>query len=406
MDLSIDNKPVIQGRLQLPAKGPWWGEFTLDALEGFDVGQRVTVRSSGGLELAATVQRTELVDEVPHVRLVGGRGGLNRSIAAQWHTGPGLSARTVLASWAEASGEQLSSTIAASVLNASIDRWVRSKGRSIDALDALTEALGVTWRVLPDGTVWLGSDTDTALDRFTYDVVARRVATGSVELAVDAPVPQLMPGRTFEGRKIGTVEYLLTPQKCRAVIALIASTEQDTLQELVTAMVRRALWRERYRGMFRAEVVAVQSDWSVDLRPANPEWPELTAVPVRSGSSGVKSKLSPGAKVAFEFEDADPMRPVVTMWEVGSQQPEEIAIDTKPGSGDVVLQSGTLEVARRTDPAGPSSAMTTWMTEVSTRVSALTAGMGPVLNPAPLPTLNPPVGAIATITSGAPKVKA
>lgn len=400
MDLTIDNRSVIQGRLQLPARGPWWGEFTLDANEALEQGQRVTVRSATGFELVATVQKCEVVYGVPQVRIIGGRGGLNRTVAAQWHTGPGLTARTVLTSWADAAGEQLSGTIASELLSRSVARWVRAKGRSIDALDALADALGVNWRVLPDGTVWLGVEQSAEVEAFEHDVVARRVATGCVELVVDAPAAQLLPGRTFEGRKIGTVEYLLTPEKCRAVVGLIASTAQDTIQDLITSMVKRALWRERYRGLYRAEVVAVRDDWTVDLRPTLDEWPEMTEVTVLSGVAGASAKLARGAKVAFEFADADPMQPVVTMWQASSTPADTLALQTKPDGGDITMQGGSLEVARRTDPAKASAAMKTWMQAVETAINTLAPGSVATLSATFADT------AIATIASGAPKVKA
>lgn len=398
MDLTIDNRAVIQGRLQLPARGPWWGEFTLDANEALEQGQRVTVRSATGFELVATVQKCEVVYGVPQVRIIGGRGGLNRTVAAQWHTGPGLTARTVLTSWADAAGEQLSGTIASELLSRSVARWVRAKGRSIDALDALADALGVNWRVLPDGTVWLGVEQSAEVEAFEHDVVARRVATGCVELVVDAPAAQLLPGRTFEGRKIGTVEYLLTPEKCRAVVGLIASTAQDTIQDLITSMVKRALWRERYRGLYRAEVVAVRDDWTVDLRPTLDEWPEMTEVPVVSGVAGARAQLAQNALVAFEFADSDPTRPVVTMWQ--SILPTKFTINVDPEGDGIVFQGGSLEVARRTDPAKASAAMKTWMQAVETAINALAPGAVGTLSPTFADT------AIATIASGAPKVKA
>lgn len=400
MDLTIDNRSVIQGRLQLPARGPWWGEFTLDANEALKQGQRVTVRSATGFELVATVQKCEVVYGVPQVRIIGGRGGLNRTVAAQWHTGPGLTARTVLTSWADAAGEQLSGTIASELLSRSVARWVRAKGRSIDALDALADALGVNWRVLPDGTVWLGVEQSAEVEAFEHDVVARRVATGCVELVVDAPAAQLLPGRMFEGRKIGTVEYLLTPEKCRAVVGLIASTAQDTIQDLITSMVKRALWRERYRGLYRAEVVAVRDDWTVDLRPTLDEWPEMTEVPVLSGVAGASAKLARGAKVAFEFADSDPMQPAVTMWSLRDRMPSTLTFDTNEDGAGILFQGGSLEVARRTDPAKASAAMNTWMQAVETAINVLAPGAVPTLSPTFADT------AIATIASGAPKVKA
>lgn len=69
---------------------------------------------------------------------------------------------------------------------------------------------------------------------------------------------------------------------------------------------------------------------------------------------------------------------------------------TTAGGANIVLNGGTLDVARKTDAVSPTAAMTTWMSQVATAINALAPGS--VAPPAPL--------TFATITSGNSTVKA
>lgn len=69
---------------------------------------------------------------------------------------------------------------------------------------------------------------------------------------------------------------------------------------------------------------------------------------------------------------------------------------TTAGGANIVLNGGTLDVARKTDAVSPSAAMVTWMSQVATAINVLAPGS--VAPPAPT--------SFATITGGASTVKA
>jgi hypothetical protein len=69
---------------------------------------------------------------------------------------------------------------------------------------------------------------------------------------------------------------------------------------------------------------------------------------------------------------------------------------TTAGGGNIVLNGGTLDVARKTDTVSPTAAMTTWMSQVATAINALAPGS--VAPPSP--------ATFATITGGNATVKA
>ena len=76
----------------------------------------------------------------------------------------------------------------------------------------------------------------------------------------------------------------------------------------------------------------------------------------------------------------------------------KITIDAVAGQ-DVVVNGGTLQVARKTDPVAAAAAMTTWMAAVNTAITNLIA-----LNPAVAPGAGP--GTIGNINDGAARFKA
>ncbi len=69
---------------------------------------------------------------------------------------------------------------------------------------------------------------------------------------------------------------------------------------------------------------------------------------------------------------------------------------TVAGGGAVVLNGGTLDVARKTDTVTPTSGMVTWMAQVAAAINAIAPGS--VAPPAPT--------SFATITGGNSTVKA
>lgn len=69
---------------------------------------------------------------------------------------------------------------------------------------------------------------------------------------------------------------------------------------------------------------------------------------------------------------------------------------TTAGGGNIVLNGGTLDVARKTDAVSPTAEMTTWMSQVATAINLLAPGS--VAPPAPT--------TFATINGGASTVKA
>src|SRR6185295_18490020 len=151
-----------EGAVYLPARGAWLARLVLDTPKK-PTGQ-VTIAAEKGFTLKGTViDPGGVFFHSAHVLVVGGAGGLKKLCTPAAYHGASLSdpLNAVLAT----GGETLSSTVSASVTGLILQQWTVVSVPVSAALDdlcgAASEALGkvITWRVLDDGTVWLGEET-------------------------------------------------------------------------------------------------------------------------------------------------------------------------------------------------------------------------------------------------------
>lgn len=184
---------ILRGRIVLPLRGPWTADLVLDTATA--PSGSVAVVARGGLSLQGYVLQAGVQLDTAHVRLVGGAGGLGRQVLGAFRT---AQLRDPLDAIMAASGESLSGAVASAILGVSLPYWTLA-GRAAHAIDGLcsvaTDQLGeaVGWRILSDGTVWLGAEAWVSaklpagadiLDRFPAE---RRTAIG-------VETPALLPG--------------------------------------------------------------------------------------------------------------------------------------------------------------------------------------------------------------------
>ena len=186
-----------RGDVLLQYQGNWTATVILaDSPDKLPSG-RVEV-SYFGLSFVGSVARAGTSrDGVCEVLVAGGEGGLWRSLPPLMHDGnPPL--RLILAGprgiLAQA-GESLSPDSTAAVLDASVAQWPRRAGEAGDLVDDVVREVGAAWRVLPDGSVWVGRDSYEAAYRTTAD--GRRV-----ELVADADYTTLRTGSRYLQQRV------------------------------------------------------------------------------------------------------------------------------------------------------------------------------------------------------------
>jgi hypothetical protein len=215
--LTVTGLAVTRGRVVLPREGGWHADLWLDA----DTAPSGAVALSWG-DGAAAWQATVVPGRVgvateggpAAVRLAGGAGGLAVVLDGQSYRN--TSVRIILGHLLAAAGERPSPTSPAATLDLLLPRWSRMRASAGAQLDALASSLGVLWRVLPDGSVYVGPEPGGTL---TLDesgaVTARAPAVGRTIVAVAAPWT-LTPGQSFEGARIDEIIHRISDREVRS----------------------------------------------------------------------------------------------------------------------------------------------------------------------------------------------
>lgn len=144
---------VLRAHVFLPLAGVWSADLDVDTDE--DVAGAVTVEVDGAVAFRGTVVDGGVTHGLWRGRIVGGAAGLRGTLPALAYL-DATRADVVRDALAEA-GETLSAT--SDSLATAIARFHRAEGAAARAIDATAAALGYGWRVLADGTVWLGAET-------------------------------------------------------------------------------------------------------------------------------------------------------------------------------------------------------------------------------------------------------
>lgn len=278
-------------------------------------------------------------------RLVGGAGGLSAELEAKNYVAP-LTVSQPLADILLAAGETLSSTVTTSILTHQMARWHRAKGPASRALVALCAEIGTSWRVLADGTIWVGADdwSDAELDEDS-ELVDEDWASGSFTLTDGA---KLRPGQTYNGERIKRVDHCIEDGKFRTVARLTSG-----LIDRILDTVRR---ETDYHKLWPARVVKQNTDKSLQLYPDDARLRGqggLDKVPIRHGLPGVSVDVVTGARVRVGFEGGDPKRPYAALWDTDLTKLDDVTI-TVQNDATLNTQNLTANVGTKAEILGPT----------------------------------------------------
>jgi hypothetical protein len=207
---------VVRGTLAMPRIGVWSARLTLDA-DDLPRGPATLAIGDPPVTLTATVVRPALQGAAAEVLLVGGAGGFSKIIPPKDYQDVPL--RVVLADLLSEAGERLSPSSDPNLGSLHLPRWTRMGGPARDAIVQLAETLGVSWRVLPDGTTYVGRETYPTSP--SKGEVLERVSEEDLMIVATESV-DILPGETFEGRRVSYVEYAISPASIRSTLWLEA----------------------------------------------------------------------------------------------------------------------------------------------------------------------------------------
>lgn len=335
--LQLGDSPVLSGTLTRPLKGSWTADLEVDA-DSAPTG-RVTL-AGAGLSLVGTVVQSQSWNDRQRARIVGGAGGMGRELAPAFYRSASL--RTIVTALLSAAGETLSSTSSASVISRSVPVWVRLRGTAAAVLDQVLAvfAPSAVWRHLPDGSVWVGEPTWSAV---TVSAVVQD-NRGDEEVAELAGEDlSLDAGVTLLGRRVGLVRHHITPAALRSEVSWLVE-DSRSLAGVIARLVERIVGpRIDALAAYPARVVSQNADGTLEVRPDSPKLPPMTRVPIRYGVPGVSAKVSAGARVLVEFASGDTSKPVATVWESASVT--ELTI-----TADKIRLGGDRPLVREGDP--------------------------------------------------------
>lgn len=192
---------ITEITISLPRAGAWVADLALTSSD--PPTGRVEIDLADTLTLAGTVSQAEEIGGVVRARVVAGGDGLRKKVKPKHYTSPtvGIVLRDLLADV----GETLASGIAPALLNAQLEHWTTMTMPAGQAIRCLFPDQGeVSWRHLPDGTLWVGAETwaDSGVTEYTDTSASPENATFEVTLLA----PELLPGRSLDGRKVDAVE--------------------------------------------------------------------------------------------------------------------------------------------------------------------------------------------------------
>jgi len=174
---------ILRAHFHLPLAGVWSCDLEVDTDE--DITGAVTLEVDGVETFRGTVTRGGVDHGAWCGRIVGGAAGLRGDLPALAYLNATF-ADVVRDALAEA-GETLSTT--SSTLAVTVARFHRAEGAAARAVQATADALGYGWRVLADGTVWLGAETwpaspEASLSLLDSNAQQRRYILGGDVLAI------------------------------------------------------------------------------------------------------------------------------------------------------------------------------------------------------------------------------
>lgn len=178
-------------------QGNWTGSLILAETPQLLPTGRISVSYFGLTFLGSVLRSGTSRDGVCEVVVAGGAGGLWKALPALMHDGnpPVSLVLTGPQGILTATGETLSATSTASVLQQSLAQWPRRAGEAGYLLDDVVREVGAAWRVLPDGEVWVGVDEFEQAYRLDKD--GRRVA-----LAADVDYTSTRTGSRYLHQRV------------------------------------------------------------------------------------------------------------------------------------------------------------------------------------------------------------
>lgn len=308
--LTLNGDPCLSATISLPRRGAWIADVEVQNVPAVADGNLVSL-VFGSQTFVGTVHRvTAFEGRGPDVRIVGGRGGLSTLLSPAQFYQP--SARNVVDAALTAASETLSSTSDAVTLANQLDFWERSSRTTGQELDALARVTGLEWRVLADGSIFIGSSTWAASALTDYQVMDHTADTGKMVIAANDPV--VFPGELFAGIRVSLVVHSITDAGTRTEIY-----QDDTVDRslgVLDALIRRSQPTDLH-AFYPYQVVIQNADGTFELKAIDSRMPSLSKVRYEPATPGEQYTVASGVCMVG-FEGGSETAPYIAAWKLGT----------------------------------------------------------------------------------------
>jgi hypothetical protein len=298
---------VLVGSIRVPRVGVWVAELELDGDDATKANGVVTIEAGSTSWKGKAVESGAFVGRIK-ARIFGGAGGLSKATKPRFYAS--IPAKVIINDLLEEGSEKLSSTSDAGKLGTILPFWTRHAGTVSEGLENLLDEIGAVWRVLPDGTVWVGVETWPTAK--VTDVAVESEDPKDSRITFSSESPSLLPGTTFKDRKVSRVEHEISASKTRTTAICEAATgakTTDPLRSAVDTLVRQATKHVDFYAVRAGKVVSQNTDGTLELKLDDPDMPGMSKIPIAYGIPGVTAKVKAGARVHVEFADGSPTKP-------------------------------------------------------------------------------------------------
>jgi hypothetical protein len=336
---SLDDHDLSGACITWPSWGLWWAEASLT--KGAELAGRQSL-VLGGVDFRGTVTAGGAFNGRAAYRLVAGAGGVSKALPKKSYTNDsGVSLAGVIGDAAREAGETVTGVSPTTRLGS---HYARAEGETLG--DLLERHFPAGWYANADGSISIGTRPAT-----TYTGTAPRTrvdpAGSVIDLATD-DLTSLVPGVQVDGNAPASdLQFDLTPTRLTARV--YSASRPSRRLAAYRRIVRACFPSLAYLGCWEYRVVTATGS-RYNLQPARVAsgMPNLTNVPVRPGTFGMKSTIAAfGELVLVCFADGDPSRPQVFAHD---------AADSPSGLQALALQAatgGARPLARIGDMAGP-----------------------------------------------------
>lgn len=362
----VNEVSVTRGSVAFGLQGTWCARLWLQGTNPDDVAGDVELAIGEETFSGTSTAATDAGNEVS-VEIVGGAGGLLKECEPQHYVAP-ATVRSVVTDALEVGGEQLSPTADSAVLDSVLPMWTRVRESVADVLKGLLEPLGASWRVLADGSVWIGKETwpeaaEVLVESETPTLSSFRVA---IETAA------VLPGVTLQGKQISSVAYEITPKSIRA--DAIYGAGRGGIQDDLAKLIRKDTARFDFFASYQMELAGQNNDGTLELKSTDKRVPKMSKIPQLGIPGMTEAKLLPKASVMIAFRNGDRSKPFAYSADLGRALSLTLsATTTLKLEGTAVEAGGNQELVKHIP-------MLAWVAQLTSACAVAGISVPPLVN--------------------------